>query len=173
MSTLMALAVSVGLLGGIATWLFLTLGSILIWGAFAAWACYFHSGGDTAALKSTIICNIFGVICAWIAAITILAIPLANVLTLPLWAGIVVAITVAAYILAARIELLSSIPGTTYGYACTFAYILQTPDRLTLDMLLSPSLNNALIVVPLSMVIGALFAFTSGKLAGAMTKATA
>ena len=163
--------VSIGILAGVATWIFLSAGVILIWAAFVAWACFFHSGGDEAALKSTIVCNIFGVICAWIAAIVILAIPLAETLTLPLWAAIVVAVTVAAYTIAANITLLSSIPATTYGYACTFAFLLQTPDKLSIDMLSSASLNNALIVVIVSMVIGALFGFATGKFATVLTKA--
>lgn len=170
MTTLVALAISVGLLGGIATLIFLGVGGILIWAAFAAWACYFHSGGNMDALKSTVVCNAFGVVVAWIAALIILGIPLANVLSLPLWAGIVVAITVAAYILAAHANLLSSIPGTTYGYACTFAFLLQTPGKLDMAVLTSPTLDNALVVVVLSMVIGALFAHASGQLAGALTR---
>ena len=170
MNAIVATAVSVGVLGGIATWLFLSIGSILIWAAFAAWACYFHSGGDQAALKSTIICNILGVVAAWVAALVILAIPLAEVLTLPVWAGIVVIITVAIYILLAQIEVFASVPGTTYGYACTFAFLLQTPDKLNIDTLTSVTMSNALIVVVISMVIGAIFAFVSGKWAAAMTK---
>ncbi len=170
MNAIVATAVSVGVLGGIATWLFLSIGSILIWAAFAAWACYFHSGGDQGALKSTIICNILGVVAAWVAALVILAIPLAEVLTLPVWAGIVVIITVAIYILLAQVEVFASVPGTTYGYACTFAYLLQTPDKLNLDTLTSATMSNALIVVIISMVIGAIFAFVSGKWAAAMTK---
>tara|TARA_B100000686_G_scaffold344958_1_gene428573 strand:- start:599 stop:1114 length:516 start_codon:yes stop_codon:yes gene_type:complete len=170
MNAIVATAVSVGVLGGIAAWLFLSVGSILIWAAFAAWACYFHSGGDQAALKSTIICNILGVVAAWVAALVILAIPLAEVLTLPVWAGVVVIITVAIYILLAQVEVFASVPGTTYGYACTFAYLLQTPDKLNLDTLTSVTMSNALIVVIISMVIGAIFAFVSGKWAAAMTK---
>ena len=170
MNAIVATAVSVGVLGGVATWLFLSVGSILIWAAFAAWACYFHSGGDQAALKSTIICNILGVVAAWVAALVILAIPLAEVLTLPVWAGIVVIITVAIYILLAQIEVFASVPGTTYGYACTFAFLLQTPDKLNIDTLTSVTMSNALIVVIISMVIGAIFAFVSGKWAAAMTK---
>ena len=171
MTGLLPLMVSIGILAGVATWIFLTAGAILIWAAFVAWACFFHSGGDEAALKSTIVCNIFGVICAWIAAIVILSIPLAETLTLPLWAAIVVAVTVAAYTIAANITLLSSIPATPYGYACTFAFLLQTPDKLSIDMLTSASLNNALIVVIVSMVIGALFGFATGKFAAVLTKA--
>lgn len=171
MSSLAALTVSIGVLAGIATWLFLALGSILIWAAFMAWACYFHSGADDAALKSTIVCNIFGVVCAWIAAVITLAVPLAEVLTLPLWAAIVVAVTVVGYTLASKVPLLSSIPGTTYGYACTFAFLLQTPDRLSLGTLFAPSLTNALIVVPLSMVIGAGFGYATAKMTAVLTKA--
>lgn len=165
MTTLMSLAISVGLLGGIATVIFLGVGTILIWAAFAAWACYFHSGGNMEALKSTIVSNLFGVFVAWLAALIILAIPLGAVLSTPLWAGIVVTVTVAAYILAAHLKPLSSIPGTTYGYACTFAFLLQTPGKLDLAALTSASLDNALIVVGISMVIGALFAHASALLA--------
>ena len=170
MSSLVALAVSVGVLGGIAAWFFLTVGSILIWAAFVSWACFFHSGGDVPALKSTIISNILGVVAAWVAALVILGVPLAATLTLPVWAGIVVAITVFIYILLSNIEVFSSIPGTTYGYACTFGYLLQTPDKLSMDALTSVNMSNALIVVPIPMVIGALFAFVSGKGAAALTK---
>jgi hypothetical protein len=170
MSGLIALTVSIGILAGIATWFFLAVGSILIWAAFVAWACYFHSGADNAALKSTIICNIFGVVCAWVAALVILGIPLAGALSLPVWAAIVVAVTVAIYTLASQIPALSSIPATTYGYACTFAFLVQTPEKLTLGALASPSFDNALIVVPISMVIGCLFGVATGKFAGVMTK---
>ena len=170
MTGLMPLTISIGLLAGVATWIFLSVGTILIWAAFAAWACYFHNGGDGAALKSTIICNIFGVVVAWIAAIIILAIPLAETLTLPVWAAIVVAVTVAIYTKMADIPVLSSIPATTYGYACTFAFLLQTPDKLSLGSLTSPSFDNALVVVIVSMVIGALFGMATGKFAAALTK---
>jgi len=170
MSSLVALALSVAVLGGVAAWLFLSVGSILIWAAFVAWACFFHSGGDVPALKSTIISNIFGVVAAWVAALVILSVPMAATLTLPVWAGIVVAITIFIYILMSKIEVFASIPGSTYGYACTFGFLLQTPEKLSMEALTSVSMSNALIVVPISMVIGALFAFVSGKGAAALTK---
>jgi hypothetical protein len=170
MSSLVATALSVAVLGGVAAWLFLSVGSILIWAAFVAWACFFHSGGDVPALKSTIISNIFGVVAAWVAALVILGVPMAATLTLPVWAGIVVAITIFIYILMSNIEVFASIPGSTYGYACTFGFLLQTPEKLSMEALTSVSMSNALIVVPISMVIGALFAFVSGKGAAALTK---
>ena len=81
------------------------------------------------------------------------------------------AITIAVYILAAKVPAFASIPGTTYGYACTFAFLLQTPDRFNLANLTSLSLANPLIVVPLSMWIGAIFAYASAKAAAAITVA--
>jgi hypothetical protein len=169
MSQLAALSLSIGVLGGLATWVFLTVGGILIWAAFVAWGCFFHSGGDTNALRNTIVCNIFGSLCAWVAAVIILSIPLADKLTLPLWAGIVVgaAVWVACY--AANIKALSVIPASVYGFACTFAFLLQTPDKLSLASLMSPTLNNAFIVVSVSMVIGAVLGMVSGKVAAALT----
>ncbi len=175
MPSVIALSLSIGILAGIATWLFLEpwTGPILIWAAFVAWACFFHCGGNTEALKTTIVGNIFGVICGWVAAVVILAVPLTGALTLPIWAGIVVGVTVIILCLAAHIQFLSVIPASVYGYAATFAFLLQTPEKLSLDPLLSVTLDNVLIVVPISMVIGALFGLASGRLGAAMTKAEA
>ena len=167
MSQLVALSVSIGLLGGIATILYLKLG-LLIWAGFIAWACFFHSGGDGNALRNTIVGNAFGAFCAWVAALIILSFPLAESLTLPVWAGIVVGLTVMAMCLAAHIKAFSVIPASVYGYAATFAYLLQTADTMTKDKLMSASMANALLVVIISMAIGALFGLASGKLGGAL-----
>ena len=168
MTQLVALSVSIGLLGGVATWLYLTVGSILIWAGFIAWACFFHVGGDQAALQKTIINNIFGVVCGWGAAVLILAVPLAGVLTLPVWAGIAVGLAAFVLVLGAHLQWLNVIPAGVYGFGCTFGYLLQTPKMLDLSKLLAPSLENALIVVPISMALGAVFGFASGKLGAAL-----
>jgi len=167
MSQLVALSLSIGVLGGIATILYLKLG-LLIWAGFVAWACFFHSGGDNAALKNTIVCNIFGAVLAWLAAVIILSVPLAETLSLPVWAGIVVGITVLVLVLGANIKAFSVIPASVYGYACTFAYLLQTTDAMTRERLMALGMGNALIAVAVSMVIGALFGIASGKVAGAL-----
>ncbi len=160
MSQLVALSVSIGLLGGVATILYLKLG-LLIWGGFIAWACYFHSGGDNNALKNTIVGNAFGAFCAWVAALILLSAP-AGVVS----AGVVVGVTVMAMCLAAHIKAFSVIPASVYGYAATFAYLLQTAGSLTKENLLAASLANALIIVIVSMAVGALFGMASGKLGG-------
>lgn len=171
MKAVYAIAFSVGILGAICTWMFLTVGTILIWAAFAAWACFFAIGGNNEALKNTITSNIFGCFMGWLGAAMIIGIPLGDVLTPEIWAGTVVFITVFAYITASQIPIFSSVPGTTFGYACTFAFVLQTPGKLDTAALFSASFNNALIVVPVSMVLGALFGFASAKLAAALTQA--
>jgi len=168
MSQLVALSVSIGLLGGVATILYLKVG-LLIWAAFIAWACFFHCGGDNAALKNTIVGNAFGSFCAWVAALIILSFPLADSLGLPVWAGIVVGLTVMAMCLGAHIKAFSVIPASVLGYAATFAYLLQTGDTMTKDNLMSAGMGNALILVVVSMAIGALFGLASGKLGGALT----
>lgn len=168
MSLLVALSISISVLGGIATWAFLSAwsGPVLIWAAFVAWGCFYHTGGDEAALKNTIVGNIFGVVCAWSAALVILAIPLAATLTLPVWAGIVVGISVLLLVLAAHIPSFSVIPASVYGYASTFAFLLQTPEALSIERLTGGTFGNALLIIPASMVLGALFGYASAKLGG-------
>ncbi len=175
MKTLNALSVSIALLGGVATWLALGPlgGIILIWAVFVAWGAFFALGGDKNALKNTIVCGIFGVVCAWLTALAILAIPLAETLTLPLWAAIAVAISVLLLCLAANVGVLAAIPATVFGYASTFAYLLQTQDQLSIAALTTAGASNALVVVSVSIVVGTLFGFASGKLAGVLEAKTA
>ena len=75
---------------------------------------------------------------------------------------------VMAMCLAAHIKAFSVIPASVYGYAATFAYLLQTADTMTKDKLMSASMANALLAVIISMAIGALFGLASGKLGGAL-----
>ncbi|MCW9035904.1 MAG: DUF1097 domain-containing protein [Rhodospirillales bacterium] len=172
MSLLVALSISISVLGGIATWAFLSAwsGPVLIWAAFVAWGCFYHSGGDEAALKNTIVGNLFGVICAWVAAVIILSIPMAATLTLPVWAGLVVGGTVFVVVMAAHIPAFSVIPASVYGYASTFAFLLQTPKALSLEALTTANLGNALLIIPISMIVGAAFGFASAKVGGMLVK---
>ncbi|MBI3150258.1 MAG: DUF1097 domain-containing protein [Betaproteobacteria bacterium] len=171
MSQLSAISLSIALLGGLATWGFLAVGGVFIWAAFVAWGCFFHTGGDEAALRNTLIGNAFGVLLAWGAALVILAVPMAGQLGLPLWAGLVVGASVWLLCSAARIKAFSVIPASVYGYASAFAFLLQTPDKLSLAKLLAPNLDNALLVVPLSMSIGAVLGYISAKLGGLLAGA--
>jgi Protein of unknown function (DUF1097) len=167
---LVALSISIGLLGGIATFIYLKLG-LAIWAGFIAWACFFHCGGDSNALKQTIVGNIFGAICAWVAALIILTVPLGDSLGLPLWAGIVVGITVFIMCIAAHIKALAVIPASVYGYAATFAYLLLTAQAMVIaEMTAVDFKRNAFLFVVISMALGALFGMASAKLGAALAK---
>lgn len=175
MKNLTALSVSIGILGGLAT--FLALGPFngifLIWAAFVAWGTFFAIGGNVEALKHTVICGIFGVLMAWIAALVIINVPGAATLGLPLWAAIVVCATVLVLCLAANIPLLSAIPASVFGYAPTFAYLLQTPGMLSNEVLLGGNLGNPLILIPISILVGACFGYVSGQMGARLTAAEA
>jgi len=171
MKSLTALSVSIAVLGGLATFLALGpfSGVFLIWAVFVAWGAFFALGGTSEALKNTIVCGVFGVIMAVIAALVVINVPMASSLGLPLWAGIVVGASVLVLCLAANIPTLAAIPASVFGYAPTFAYLLQTPDMLSNDVMLGADLTSPLIVISLSIVVGAVFGMASGKLAAKLT----
>jgi hypothetical protein len=162
MSGLVALALSIGGLGAVATWLALgpLAGMVTIWAIFIAWGSYFHNGADTAALKNTIVCGIFGSVMAGVAFILMGQVSLGDVFTAPVWVGV----TVFVLVFASQVPALAVIPTSVYGYAATAAYVLHVGgDPLAAD------LSNPIIIVSLSMIVGAVFGMLSGKLSAALS----
>ncbi|MGB0664668.1 MAG: DUF1097 domain-containing protein [Pontibacterium sp.] len=174
MNTLNALTVSIALLGALATYLALGPlgGMFLIWVAFIAWGGFYAFGADTAALKNLVVCGIFGAVVAWAVAVVILSLPFADQIGLPLWAAIAVGAGIVVVVLAANIPALATIPATVFGFAASFGYLLQTADVLNLSSLLSVSLQNSLVIVSISLVVGGLFGLVSAQLAGKLTAAS-
>jgi len=179
MPQLVALSLSIAVLGAI--WAFLALGPlsglVLVWAGFVAWGCFFHSGGDNSALVKTIVGNIYGIVIAWIALMIIVNVAMPGLGVV--WPAIVVGVTVFFLVIVASVDVLSVVPANVYGYAATVAYSLHQPSAAgeggamgtgPLQNLTSASLENPLILLIVSMVIGAIFGFVSGKLAGALTK---
>ncbi|MCK4840749.1 MAG: DUF1097 domain-containing protein [Methylococcales bacterium] len=171
MNSLTALSLSIGVLAGVATFLALDLlaGVFFIWAATISWAAYFALGGNDEAAKNTAICSIFGVIMAWYAAVQVTNIPADAALGFPFMAGFVVCASVIVSCLAANFKILSCIPATVLGYSATFAYLLQTPDKLTKDVLLNAAWENPLIVISFSLAVGVGLGIASGKLAAKWT----
>lgn len=170
MDIILALAISIGLLGGIATWLFLgPIGGLglSIWAAFIAWASFYHCGGKEAGLQKTIVNNIYGAIVGWVALLVVTQIPLATALGLPVWAGICVAVAVFILVIAAKSPLLSDIPAGVLGFASVVALSLAGGK---LSALTAASFENPLVNIVISMVIGAIFGYVSEKAAGAVAK---
>jgi len=172
MKEITATSLSIGLVGAIATWLAFSLlsGYILIWAVFIAWAGFAALGGDNQALKSTIVCGVFGVVIGWIAAFMVLSIPLADTLGMPLWSAIVVGITAFTVVFASNFQIFGAVPASVLSYAATFAYLLQTNERMSLVTLTSINFDNPLLLISLSVIFGGLFGKLSVIGAGYMTK---
>lgn len=169
MSSNTALAISVGVLGAIATWLFLGPlgGALAIWAAFIAWGCYFHCGGKEQGLQSAIVNNAAGAV---IGGLTLLAAGAAIGGSMPaaVWPAICVGIGVAAMVLLANMPMFSVIPAQVYGFASVVAYTLMKDAGGSLTAV---SMENPVVVVILSMIIGAAFGYVSEKLAGMLAGA--
>ena len=167
MSKLTALAVSIAVLGGV--WAFLALnplaGAALVWVGFIAWGCYFHTGGDTAALQKTIAWMIFGAVMAGIALYLVGSGMLGGLGVLA--APVIIAITVFPLVIVAGNTLLSVVPANVYGYAATAGYALSKADAGSVTAM---DLTNPVLLVAVSTVLGAVFGMASGKLAGVLGK---
>lgn len=167
MSKLTALSLSIAVLGGV--WAFLALGPlagmVLVWVGFIAWGCYFHTGGDNAALQKTIAGMIYGAILAGIALFLVVN----NPIGLPdaIAAPVYIAVTVFFLVIVAGCNLLSTVPANVYGYAATAGYALSAnaaANAAVMDM------SNPVLLVIVSTVLGAIFGMLSGKVAGMLGK---
>jgi hypothetical protein len=169
MDLITALAVSIGLLGGVATYLCLSpFGfGLQIWAVFIAWASFYHCGGKASGLTSSVLANLWGVLWGALTLIAVTQTGMGDSLGLPIWAAICVAVGVALMILGAKIPIFSAIPAQVYGYAATVAFTLLTNAAGALTV---PDLTNPAVIVALSMVAGGVFGFISEQLAGALAK---
>lgn len=170
MSKLTALATSIAVLGGV--WAFLALNPLasiaIVWVGFIAWGCYFHTGGDGAALQKTIAGMSFGAVMAAIALALVVADPTGEMGALEaLEAPVIIAITVFPLVAAAGVNLLSVVPANVYGYAATAGLALSTNTAANATAL---DLTNPALLVIVSVVLGAVFGMVSGKLAGMLGK---
>ncbi|NOQ65392.1 MAG: DUF1097 domain-containing protein [Methyloprofundus sp.] len=171
MNGLSALSVSIGLIAGLATFLAVgpLAGLFFIWAATISWAAYFALGADMTAAKNIVVCSIFGTVVATFAAYEIATISPDNMLGFPIMAALIVTITVIAMCLAANIPALATIPATVLGYSATFAYLLQTPGKLSTDVLLGASWDNPIFVISFSLAFGVGLGIASAKFAAKIT----
>ena len=161
MTALLALAVSIGILAVVATWVFLgplAAFQMQIWQAFIAWACFFHCGGKTDGLTKTVVCMSFGAVVGMASVMLAGQLGGLGALAAPVAAGIGAAVIV----LAAHIGLLATIPACVYGFAAVAGLILLGKD-------MTPT--AAIVPTIASVIVGALFGWVSEMLAGKLTKA--
>ncbi len=174
MKQLTALSLSIAILGAI--WAFLALGPlsgfVLVWVGFIAWGSFFHSGADNDALTKTIAGTAYGALIGWIALLIIVKVSMPALGVA--WPAIVVGVTVFFLVIVASIKQLSAVPANVYGYAAIVGYSLHQPSSPPatgpLQNLTAASFANPLVLVVVSLVIGALLGLVSNKLSGALTK---
>lgn len=161
MNIVTALALVIGALGAVAT--FLVLGplgpvGLSLWALFIGWGSFFSAGGGDKGLKDAIVGALWGSLMATIALNLLPSVGSMGTLG----TAIVVGATVAVMILGAHVPLLSAIPAAVYGYASTAAFALMKADAVAAgtNIATSPFVNIAA-----SMAVGALFGFVSEKIA--------
>ena len=162
MDLVTALAIVIGVMGAIATWVAVTLGSpfVLIWAVFIGWASFYHCGGKEAGLKNSAIANVWGAVCAAIALIAALAMGITAVT-----AAICVGVTVVIMILGAKVPALAAIPAAVYGYASTAALFLLGAAAYGAG---AGAVVKVAVAVAVSLVIGNVLGYVSEKIAGAV-----
>lgn len=162
MNIITALAIVIGALAAVATYLCLgTSLGIQVWALFLGWGSFYHSGGKEAGLKNSAVNHVWGAIMASIALIAVgmlgAGVPLISV---------IVGISVVVLVLGAHLPLLSTIPAGVYGYASTAAFCLLTGVALA-----SPAaVIKAAAIVVVSLIIGNIFGYVSEKLGGMLAK---
>lgn len=166
MSAYLALAVSVGLLAVLDTWLFFgplatTLVAGLVWVSFIAWGCHFHSGGGTKGTTTAIVCMSWGALVG-MAAVMLASGPLAS-LGGAVAPAIAVGLGAAVICLSSKVPLLATIPASVYGFASIAGPIILRGDAPEKAIL--PTIG--------AVIIGALFGYVSEVLANALTRKSA
>ncbi len=146
MSLYTALGIAIGVL--IAVWTFISVGSadlgLIVWAGIVAWGAFYAAGGGTDGLKRTIAANLSGNFWAFVALFLAASLG-GGTLVLALLVGVI------AFIMCvqANLPILSFIPGAFLG-AATWVGAGG-----------GGSLTRASLMIPVSMVLGAVFGYVS------------
>jgi len=170
-SSLTAAALAAAILAAAAVLIFAWLPGLFVWAAFIGWASYDHSGATAQAALRSSAALVFGAVMAWAVAAVVTAgiVPLTATLATAIVAGIASFLIVAA----SRWPLLSIVPATFYGFASTFAYLSLAPGAFSFGALIGLNWRNAIVAVPISLVIGTGLGIAHGWLAEILTSARA
>ena len=160
MSKLAALAVSVGVLAVVATWIFFLPQSkawnLQVWTAFIAWGCHFQSGGKFKGSRAAVVCMSFGAVVGMAAVLLAGKLGMLGQFAAPIAVGVGATVIV----LASKVPWLETIPASVYGFAAIAGLILVGKVPAT----------QAILPTVISIVIGALFGIASEVVANALTK---
>lgn len=95
--------------------------------------------------------------------------------TLPLSSSVAMAIAAGGasllIVLASAVPIPSTVPATFYGFASTFAYLSLTPGVCTIEAMTAFSWKNAIVAMPVSLLVGSCLGRLSQVLVTAKTAA--
>jgi Protein of unknown function (DUF1097) len=161
MPALIALAVSVGVLAVVATWIFfldpVASANLQVWQAFIAWGCHYHCGGKITGTRNTILCMSFGALVGMAAMLLAAQLGALGAFAAPVAVGLGATVIV----LSSKLPFLATIPASVYGFASIAGLAL-------LGAGMTPT--SALLPTIMSIIVGALFGYVSEAVAGALTK---
>lgn len=161
MNLINALAISIGVLAAVATFICLgTSSGLLVWALFIGWGSFYHTGGSTDGLTKSAINHVWGVVVASLALFVAGTVAGSAIVT-----SIIVGVSVVVLVLGAHLPLLATIPAAVYGYASTAAYFLMGGVAIADLTAVAP----AGLLVLISLVAGNVFGFVSEKGAGLLT----
>jgi hypothetical protein len=154
MNMLLALALSIGVL--IAVWTYIALGpaALPVWAGIIAWGCFFAAGGKTDGLLKTLASTLSGVFWAFVALSLANRVAPGNLGVLSALVGVVAA----AMVLQSKVSVLAFIPGAFLGAATAVSVVVGASGTY-------PKVIGAL-------VAGALFGYVSELLAGVLSGAS-
>ncbi|MGZ3173200.1 MAG: DUF1097 domain-containing protein [Croceibacterium sp.] len=165
MPAFIALALSVGVLAVLDTWLFalpmLALAGLQVWISFISWGTHFQAGGKATGSITAAACMIWG------AVVGMFAIILAGGVLSSLGAlaaPVAVGLGAALIVLTSKLPYLNIIPIGFFGFACIAGVILLKGE----DGSMAPT--AAIVPVAISILIGVAFGFVSEIVTDMLTK---
>ncbi len=160
-----ALALVVGIVGGIITWLYvgpLSGLGLLVPATFIGAASFFAAGGDVEGLKKSVAANVWGIIWGTIALIGI------GLVSSSVMIGVVVGGATLLMILGALVPALGFVPGQVLGLATTAAFGLLTKASGT-DFSLP---TGPFTVMLISFLVGAAYGYVGSLLVARIMSST-
>lgn len=166
MPSYFSLALVVGVLAVVATWIFglpvAAENNLQVWIAFIAWGGHFHCGGKFSGTRDTVLCMTFG------AVVGLASILLAHQLGAlgSFAAPVAVGVGAAVICLASKVPYLGTIPASVYGFASIAGVVLLSGS----DGSLWDRPQDAFLPTFISIVIGGIFGYVSEQLTAAISK---
>ena len=122
MNIITALAIVIGALAAVATWLCLgTSLGLQVWALFIGWGSFYHTGGQVPGLTKSAINHAWGAVVAGITLMIVAVVGGSVIVT-----SVIVGVSVVVLVLGAHLPALSTIPAGVYGYAATAGFCLLT-----------------------------------------------